>query len=91
MNATDRREATKLMRIMQTALGILDDLRSSLTEMTEKEEDKFDDMDERGLGETAIAEAIQDAHYTLSDANQEVDEAHTSLEAAILALEEVTE
>lgn len=91
MNASDRRKVETLSRIAQTTLGILEEMRTTVEELGENEEAKFDNMCERGLESSPMGEAIERAMEALQEAYSEIDEAHSSLESAITTLEEVSE
>jgi len=91
MNASDRRKMAKLSKTAQTALGVLEELRTAVEEMSENEESKFDNMCERGLESSPMGEAIEQAMGALQEAYSEIDEAHSSLESAKITLDEVSE
>jgi|TARA_R100001463_G_scaffold52759_3_gene103645 predicted nucleic acid-binding Zn-ribbon protein len=91
MNASDRRKLAHWLGEAQKALSVLEDLRSAIFEMAEEEEEKYDNLAERGLDGSLMAYKIQDAQTALEEGASGVDEAHSALEMAITELEGVGE
>ena len=89
MNNAERRKIRKLSLKAQTVLGVLEELRTTVEEMGNNEESKFDNMCERGLESSPMGEAIEEAMSALEEAYSELDEAHSSLESAIITLGEL--
>lgn len=91
MNAMDRVKLNLQLRKAQTALAVLDEVRCAVRELAEQEEVKFDNMCERGLEDSEIAQEIEQAQTVLEEGEAGVDEAHSALEIAIAELEGLIE
>lgn len=91
MNAQDRRKLAKMIGEAQIALGVLDEVRTALQDMAGDEAVKFDNMCERGLEDSEMAQSIEEAQGLLEEGESGVDEAHSALELALCELEGLVE
>ena len=91
MNQKDRKGIAQRLGKMQEVLAQIEVVRDFLDEKTSAEEEKYDNICERGLESSPMGEAIEESLQALEEAYTQIDEAHISLESAITTLEAAIE
>ena len=87
MNKKDRKEIAQKLGKMQELLAQIEAMRDFLDEKTSAEEEKYDNICERGFESSPTGEWIEESMQALEEAFTQIDEAHTGLEGAITTLE----
>ena len=87
MSKKDRKEIAQKLGKMQELLAQIEAMRDFLDEKTSAEEEKYDNICERGFESSPTGEWIAESLEALEEAYTQIDEAHISLESAITTLE----
>lgn len=87
MNQKDRKEIAQRLGKMQEMLAQIEAMRDFIEEKTSAEEEKYDNICERGLESSPMGEAIEESLQDLEEVFNQIDEAHCCLESAITTLE----
>ena len=87
MNQKDRKKIAQKLGRLQEMLSEIEELRDWVGHYAAHEEEKFDNICERGLESSPMGEALEESAQALEEAEGELDEVHTALESAITTLE----